>query len=141
MGKFDYLRLNLACTHGYYSIKDSNGVDFLLYVDFQNGKNSEFKSKDYVNAHITNKMTGMRIAAPNNKNFKIVRNEFEYRYYASGELGSICWYKNGVEFKLSGDLSEYPLTQTPGLISKLLSLDEAVANEAFSQILQSLDAR
>jgi len=51
------------------------------------------------------------------------------------------WYKNGIEFRLSGDLHEYPATETETVIGKLLSVSDTEFNAAVAEIKQQLNKK
>ena len=137
-GTFVFLRLDLDCRTGYYAIKDEQGVDFLLYLDFEDGKQSWIQSEEYTTVNVAENMTSMRKSIEYGKHTKIVRNGFEYRYDPWGDFSGIVWYENGVEYHLyDSDFVDYPLT-TDTLIGKLLSLDNTHVENATTQIRQSL---
>lgn len=104
-----------------YTLVDSEGVEFVLYVDHRDKALSTESSVTKVDK------TNMRLLSDAQRGVYIYDN-IEYKYMPSGNLLSISWQAQNVTYCLSKDgpmiLSDYPLTEST-FVGKLLNTDTA----------------
>ena len=139
-GEVKFLQLSLDYSHGHYSIRDENGEDFILYLDFLDGNGHKYDgtpSQKVVTVNTTRALGSMRKISASDNPMRILRDEFEYYYYQNGGLLRITWHYNGVEFKLAGGLTSYTVTKAPTIVSYLLAVSDETAETAFTQIRQT----
>ena len=110
-----------------YSLVDSEGFEFVLYVDHKERESYLTDSVSNVNT------TDMRALSDDSKGF-YVYNDITYEYIL-GKLLSIVWEDQNIIYTLSGDtmLFEYPLTDST-FIGKMLNTDTALQalNDVFN---------
>ena len=115
-----------------YTWIDENGKDISLCVTHNIG-NNRVTTEKYPQISVTSDMTSLA-KAPCKERSVIERNGVIYLYADSGYLMNIIWYENNTEYKWSAHWS----SETVQFIRRLVSLDEDIAKEAYSEIKASL---
>ena len=62
------------------------------------------------------------------------RNGLQYCYSKTGKLSDIQWVDNNIRFRLYWSLYDYPMNGEGTIVKRLLSLDDAVAMDAWGEL-------
>ena len=127
----------------WYGIGDGNGWVTLLYIDHT--PDGDPLDEKYPDIEMPKDMISMRTGKRSGtsetiKSCEIIRNGFKYCYDMNGDLLSITWYVNGIEFCLGGgDLTSYPETGPQTGIGRLLSVSDEDFNSAVAELKRNLN--
>ena len=118
-----------------YSITDNTEHQFFITVNRHPESVSE---KIVAETELTIGADLRKITHKQESDFYFKRGNLVYDVSDNGDLYGIIFYIDGVEYKITGHIWEYPANRTDTTLGKLISADEAVANAAFAEITEKL---
>lgn len=123
-------------TYYRYSIWDSAGQSLMIEVNhapkIQDKKQLTFSADMLVGNTLRD------VHSDNKEPFTVIRNGVEYGYSIVGRLITVTFYKDNIQYKISGNTYNYPTDRTDTFLGKLISADEAVANAALAEFAEKL---